>query len=88
MKAKLQNLYGEIYDFTDSIGDEALEVLDGALASAGLTEVFERWLDGENLEQAGDAITESEAEALCDLFEGVIDELDFEYGDGEWDEEE
>lgn len=88
MKAKLQDLYGRIYDFVDVAGDEALERMDKKLREDDLTEVFERWLDGEEWEEAGLLITDAEAEALCATFEDVLDELDFEWGDGKWDEEE
>ena len=90
MREKLQDLYGRIYDFTDVANDDALEIMDARLAESDLTEVFERWLDGEDMEQAGSTITDAEAEALCATFEDILDELDFEYGDecDEWDEEE
>ena len=87
MKAKLQDLYGRIYDFTDVANDEALEIMDNELRASGLTDVFERWLDGEDMEQAGAYITDAEAEALCVTFEDILDTLDFEFGDGKWDEE-
>jgi hypothetical protein len=99
MKAKLQDLYGRIYDFTDVANDEALEIMDNELRASGLTDAFERWLDGEDMEltfaslmdgedmeQAGAYITDAEAEALCVTFEDILDTLDFEFGDGKWDE--
>ncbi len=86
LKEKLEDLYGRIYDFTDVANDDALEIMDTRLEESGLTEVFERWLDGEDLVPAESTITADEAEALCAAFEDILDELDFEYGDGKWDE--
>ena len=86
LKEKLEDLYGRIYDFTDVANDDALVIMDTRLEESGLTEVFERWLDGEDLVPAESIITDDEAEALCAAFEDILDELDFEYGDGKWDE--
>ena len=39
------DLYGKVYDFTDELGDEALEILDAELDALGVYDEFMQLLD-------------------------------------------
>lgn len=78
-KEELEALYGRIYDFTDVVGDDALEVLDSHIENEGLTEVFDRFLDEADL-------SEADAARLGMCFEEILSECEFEFG--EFDDED
>jgi hypothetical protein len=48
--------------------------MDSFIESEELTDVFDRWLDEQD-------ITESEAASLAQCFEIVLEECEFEFGD-------
>ena len=61
--------YGKIYQFTDSMGDEALEIMDEILTDAGLFDLHQKHMDEKPL-------SSSEEKQLADIYDEIAGELE------------
>jgi predicted transcriptional regulator len=66
---KLQKLYDNVYDYTDQIGDEALNILDDVVDRYEASHLLEAFLDEIPMSDA-------EAELLAQALREAADECD------------
>ena len=60
--------YGKIYQFTDTMGDEALEIMDEILIDAGLFDLHQKHMDEKPL-------SSTEEKKLADIYDEIAGEL-------------
>ena len=68
---KLQSLYDAVYEYTDQLNDEALDILDTVAEEHGADDILQKFLtDG--------VVTHEEAVLLAEVFEMAADECEAE----------
>jgi hypothetical protein len=68
---KLQSLYDAVYEYTDELNDEALDILDTVAEAHGADDVLQKFLtDG--------VVTHEEAVLLAEVFEMAAEECEAE----------
>ena len=65
------DLYGKVYDFTDEMGDTALNILDEQLDEAGVYDKFMHLLD---LYDACPELPQSVLSKMADALQAALDE--------------
>ena len=59
--AQLQDMYDVVYEYTDIMNDDALEILDDVVREFKAESIYDDWLDDEDL-------PEESAELLASVF--------------------
>jgi hypothetical protein len=68
---KLQSLYDAVYEYTDELNDEALDILDAVAEAHGADDILQKFLtDG--------VVTHDEAVLLAAVFEMAAEECEAE----------
>jgi hypothetical protein len=68
---KLQSLYDAVYEYTDELNDEALDILDAVAEEYGADDILQKFLtDG--------VVTHEEAVLLAEVFEMAAEECEAE----------
>jgi hypothetical protein len=68
---KLQSLYDAVYEYTDQLNDEALDILDTVAEEYGADDILQKFLtDG--------VVTHEEAVLLAEVFEMAAEECEAE----------
>jgi hypothetical protein len=68
---KLQSLYDAVYEYTDQLNDEALDILDTVAEAHGADDILQKFLtDG--------VVTQEEAVLLAEVFEMAAEECEAE----------
>jgi hypothetical protein len=68
---KLQSLYDAVYEYTDELNDEALDILDTVAEAHGADDILQKFLtDG--------VVTHEEAVLLAAVFEMAAEECEAE----------
>ena len=68
---KLQSLYDAVYEYTDQLNDEALDILDAVAEEYGADDILQKFLtDG--------VVTQEEAVLLAEVFEMAAEECEAE----------
>jgi hypothetical protein len=68
---KLQSLYDAVYEYTDQLNDEALDILDAVAEEYGADDILQKFLtDG--------VVTHEEAVLLAEVFEMAAEECEAE----------
>jgi hypothetical protein len=71
---KLQSLYDAVYEYTDQLNDEALNILDAVAEEHGADDIMMKFLtDG--------VVTHEEAVLLAEVFKMAADECEAEAED-------
>ena len=47
--AQLQDMYDDVYAYTEILNDDALEILDEVVTELGVESIYDDWLDDEDL---------------------------------------
>ena len=67
--AQLQDLYDVVYEYTDIMNDDALEILDDVVREFKAESIYDDWLDDENLPEESASLLASvfiEAAERCE----------------------
>jgi len=71
---KLQSLYDAVYEYTDQLNDEALDILDTVAEAHGADDILQKFL-------TVGVVTHEEAVLLAEVFEMAADECEAEVED-------